>query len=84
MQKKGIDIFEAKTTVENENDVLKALDELKSAGVNALVVYLGNFGPEGPETMLAQKFGGPSMLLRQLKRHKKTSLTVVAMHTVAC
>lgn len=43
-RKKGIDIFEAKTTVENENDVLKALDELKSAGVNALVVYLGNFG----------------------------------------
>jgi len=59
----GIDIFEAKTTVENENDVLKALDELKVAGVNALVVYLGNFGPEGPETMLAQKFDGPSMFV---------------------
>ncbi|WPX09486.1 hypothetical protein SOJ16_000697 [Caldicellulosiruptor danielii] len=51
----GIDIFEAKTTVENENHVLKALDELKAAGVNALVVYLGNFGPEGPETMLSTK-----------------------------
>ncbi|WP_200891842.1 L-fucose/L-arabinose isomerase family protein [Anaerocellum danielii] len=59
----GIDIFEAKTTVENENHVLKALDELKAAGVNALVVYLGNFGPEGPETMLAQKFDGPSMFV---------------------
>lgn len=58
---KGIDVCEIKTTVENENDVLKALDEIKAAGVNALVVYLGNFGPEGPETMLAQKFGGPVM-----------------------
>ena len=56
-----IEIFEAKTAVENENDVLKALVELKIAGVNALVVYLGNFGPEGPETILAQKFAGPSM-----------------------
>jgi len=58
---KNIDICEIKTIVENEKDVLKALDELKSQNVNALVVYLGNFGPEGPETMLAQKFDGPAM-----------------------
>lgn len=56
-----IEIFEAKTAVENEKDALKALEEIKNAGVNALVVYLGNFGPEGPETILAQKFAGPSM-----------------------
>lgn len=58
-----IDIVAIPTTVENENDVLKALEELKNAQVNALVVYLGNFGPEGPETMLAQKFGGPAMFV---------------------
>lgn len=58
---KGISINEISTTVENEKDVLKALDEINKAGVNALVVYLGNFGPEGPETMLAQKFDGPCM-----------------------
>jgi len=58
---KGIAIEEIKITVENEKDVLKALEELKNANVNALVVYLGNFGPEGPETMLAQKFNGPVM-----------------------
>jgi L-fucose isomerase-like protein len=51
------------TTIENETDALKVLEELKNAQVNALVVYLGNFGPEGPETMLAQKFGGPSMFV---------------------
>src|SRR5690606_16103360 len=60
---KGIDIYEANTTVENEKDTMKALDEIKEAGVNALVVYLGNFGPEGPETMLAQKFDGPAMFV---------------------
>ncbi len=56
-----INIYEAQTIVENEKDVLKALEELKTAGVNAVIVYLGNFGPEGPETMLAQKFAGPVM-----------------------
>jgi L-fucose isomerase-like protein len=59
----GIDICTMKTTVENEKDVLKALNEIKEAKVNALVIYLGNFGPEGPETMLAQKFGGPTMVV---------------------
>lgn len=60
---KSIEIFEANTAVENEKDVLKALQELKASGINALVVYLGNFGPEGPETILAQKFGGPVMFV---------------------
>ena len=43
-------LYEAKTTVENEKDMLKAVDEVKAAGCNALVVFLGNFGPETPET----------------------------------
>jgi L-fucose isomerase-like protein len=60
---KGISIKEIHTTVENEKDALKALNELNEAGVNALVVYLGNFGPEGPETLLAQKFNGPAMFV---------------------
>ena len=29
--------------------------------VNALVVFLGNFGPETPETLLADWFDGPVM-----------------------
>lgn len=58
---RGHEIFEVKTAVENEKDVLKALDEIRVAGVNALIVYLGNFGPEGPETLLGKKFDGPSM-----------------------
>ncbi|MBN2103885.1 fucose isomerase [bacterium] len=56
-----ISIIELKTTVENEADVLKSLKEIHAQGVNALVIYLGNFGPEGPETLLAKKFNGPVM-----------------------
>lgn len=54
-------VFEAQTVVENEGDVQKALDEVRAAGCNALVVYLGNFGPETPETLLAKHFSGPAM-----------------------
>ena len=60
-KEKNIDIYECPVTVENENDMLCALDDLKKAGVNALVVYLGNFGPETAETLLAKKFGLPVM-----------------------
>ena len=56
-------LYEAKTTVENEKDMLKAVDEVKSAGCNALVVFLGNFGPETPETQIAQLFDGPCMFV---------------------
>ena len=51
---KGLDIYEAKTTVENEKDMLAAVDEVTAAGCNALTVFLGNFGPETPETLIAQ------------------------------
>lgn len=37
---KSLDIYEAKTTVENEKDMQKALEEVKNEGVNALVVFL--------------------------------------------
>ncbi len=57
------ELYEAKTTVENEKDMLKAVDEVKGAGCNALVIFLGNFGPETPETEIAQKFDGPCMFV---------------------
>ena len=55
-------LVEIATIVENEKDALKALAELAERGVNALVLYLGNFGPEGPATILARKFDGPVMV----------------------
>jgi L-fucose isomerase-like protein len=49
------------TVVETEDDAISALEEMRGAGINALAVYLGNFGPEGPETLLAARFPGPVM-----------------------
>jgi L-fucose isomerase-like protein len=60
-ENKKFAITEIETIIENEKDVLKALNEIDKKNINALVIYLGNFGPEGPTTMLAQKFGGPVM-----------------------
>ena len=57
----GKGLYECPVTVENETDALKALDDVTKAGCNALVVFLGNFGPETPETLIAQKFCGPVM-----------------------
>ncbi len=57
------DIFECKTTVEDEKQMRQALKEINEAGVNSLVVYLGNFGPETPETLLAKEFDGPVMFV---------------------
>lgn len=50
------------TIIENESHALQALEELERAGANALAIYLGNFGPEGPTTILAQRFDGPVMV----------------------
>jgi len=57
------DIYESKVTVENEVDMTKALEDVKGAGCDALVVYLGNFGPETPETLLVKYFDGPCMVV---------------------
>ncbi|MGD9344881.1 MAG: fucose isomerase [Candidatus Aminicenantes bacterium] len=57
----NIDIAEIHTVIENESDVGKALEEIERAKINALVIFLGNFGPEGPTTLLAQRFDGPFM-----------------------
>ncbi len=47
--------------VESEIQAMEAVEDLKKNGCNALCVYLGNFGPEISETMLAQSFDGPVM-----------------------
>ena len=49
--------------VESEIHMMQALDDIKKAGCNALVVYLGNFGPEISETLLAKHFDGPKMFI---------------------
>ena len=49
--------------VESEIQMREALEDVKREGCQALAVYLGNFGPEISETMLAQEFDGPVMFL---------------------
>jgi len=63
------EIYECPTTIENEHHMLKALEEVKAAGCNALVVYLGNFGPESCETLLAKNFDGPVMFAAAAEEH---------------
>ncbi len=58
------DIYECPVCiVESEIHMVQALNDVKAAGCNALVVYLGNFGPEISETLLAKHFEGPKMFV---------------------
>ena len=58
------DIYECPICiVESEIHMVQALEDIKKAGCNALCVYLGNFGPEISETLLAKHFDGPKMFI---------------------
>ncbi|MDR1019101.1 MAG: L-fucose/L-arabinose isomerase family protein [Lachnospiraceae bacterium] len=58
------DIYECPITiVESEIDMVNALNDVNAHECNALCVYLGNFGPEISETLLAQKFNGPKIFI---------------------
>ena len=58
------DIYECPICiVESEIHMVQALEDVKKAGCNALCVYLGNFGPEISETLLAKHFDGPKMFV---------------------
>ncbi len=58
------DIYECPVCiVESEIHMQQALDDVQKAGCNALCVYLGNFGPEIAETLLAKYFNGPKMFV---------------------
>lgn len=65
------DIYECPICiVESEIHMQQALADIKAAGCNALCVYLGNFGPEISETMLAQQFDGPKMFIAAAEENR--------------
>lgn len=65
------DIYECPVCiVESEIHMMQALEDIKDAGCNALCVYLGNFGPEIAETMLAKISTDLRCSLRQQRRHQ--------------
>ena len=56
---KNINAVAIERIVENEADAAIVLCELRDKQCNALCIFLGNFGPEAPETIIAQRFDGP-------------------------
>jgi len=68
--KKKIEAHRCGVIIENEKHMLAALDDLRAHGCNALVVYLGNFGPEGPTTQLISRFHGPAMVCAAAEENK--------------
>lgn len=69
------DIYECPVCiVESELHMTRALKDITRAGCNALCVYLGNFGPEIAESMLAQEFSGPKMFCAAAEESQKDLL----------
>ena len=67
------DIYECPICiVESEIHMVQALEDIKNAGCNALCVYLGNFGPEISETLLAKHFDGPKMFVAASEENTET------------
>jgi L-fucose isomerase-like protein len=58
----GITVHACRQIIESEADAVDALAEADTAGCNAAVIYLGNFGPEGPLSIFAERFPGPVMV----------------------
>jgi L-fucose isomerase-like protein len=68
----GLDVYPCSTIIETESNVGPALDECLEAGANASVIYLGNFGPEGPLSIFAEEFPGPVMACAASEESKDT------------
>lgn len=59
----GEALYECPIIVSTEVEACNAIKDVKANGVNSLVVFLGNFGPETAETLLADWFDGPIMFV---------------------
>ncbi|MFI3213999.1 MAG: L-fucose/L-arabinose isomerase family protein [Eubacteriales bacterium] len=67
------DIYECPVCiVESEIHMVQALEDVKANACDALVVYLGNFGPEISETLLAKHFDGPVMFVAAAEESGET------------
>ena len=63
-------VVDCPVTIENEADTMAALAWASKEGINAVCMFLGNFGPEGPTTLFVQKFGGPAMAMAAKEENK--------------
>lgn len=71
-RKLKLNVVPCSTIIESETDAINAVAEMMHESVNAVVVYLGNFGPEGPLTIFAEKMGVPFMLVGAAEESRKT------------
>jgi len=66
----GVPVKPCKTVIETESDALAALSETLEMRATAAVIYLGNFGPEGPLSVFARVFPGPVMVCAAAEENK--------------
>jgi L-fucose isomerase-like protein len=71
LKRRGVNAERCSVIIENESHALRAVEELYQKGCNAAVVYLGNFGPEGPTTMFVERFGGPAMFCAAAEENRQ-------------
>jgi L-fucose isomerase-like protein len=71
LKKAGVAAHKCTVIIESEADALAALEQVAARGCNAAVLYLGNFGPEGPTTLFAERFGGPVMAVAAAEESKQ-------------
>ena len=80
-----VDVYECPVCIiESETQMVEALEDIKKEGCNALCVYLGNFGPEISETLLAKHFDGPVMFCAAAEESRMTFRTAEEMLTAVC
>jgi L-fucose isomerase-like protein len=68
----GLEVVRCETIIENETDAVKAVAEMTARGADAVAVYLGNFGPEGPIAVFAREMDAPFMLCAAAEESKDT------------
>ena len=71
-RKLNLNVVPCETIIETEADAMHAVAEMASKNVNAVTLYLGNFGPEGPTTIFAETFHSPFMLVGAAEESRKT------------
>ncbi|MDR0363121.1 MAG: fucose isomerase [Planctomycetota bacterium] len=71
LKKANVPAYVSPVVIESEKDAMAALDDVAKQGCNAALVYLGNFGPEGPTTMFMRKFAGPCMVAAAAEEDRK-------------
>lgn len=65
-----LDVVVSPVIIETEANALAACAQLYDQDCNAAVVYLGNFGPEGPTTAFVERFPGPVMVCAAAEENK--------------